>query len=57
VQGGASIYLIPIDDVTTAQRATLRVDPPINGQRTTDNGQRKTVRLAAAYEIARIDVF
>jgi hypothetical protein len=45
-----AVYLIPIEDVPTQSEATLRVDPP-------RNGQHKHVRLAAQYEIARIDVY
>ena len=42
---------IPIEDVPNAQRsAALRVDPP-------RNRQTKNIRLAAAYEIARVDVY
>jgi hypothetical protein len=44
-----SVYLIPIADVPTRSEGALRVTPP-------RNGQRRRVRLAAAYEIARIDV-
>jgi hypothetical protein len=43
-----SVYLIPIDDVPTRSMALLRVTPA-------RNGQRKGVRLAAAYEVTRID--
>ena len=44
-----SVYRVPIEDVTTARRGTLRVDR-------TRNCQSKRIRLAAAYEIARFDV-
>jgi hypothetical protein len=45
-----SVYLIPIEDVATRTSAMLRVSPP-------RNGQFKRIRLAAAYEISRIDVY
>jgi PD-(D/E)XK endonuclease len=45
-----AVYLIPIEDLDVRNLGSLRVDPPVNGQR-------KNVRFAAAYEIARIDVF
>ena len=45
-----SVYLIPIEDVPTRSAAMLRVSPP-------RNGQFKRIRLAAAYEIARIDLY
>jgi hypothetical protein len=45
-----SVYLIPIEDVSTRTTAMLRVNPP-------RNGQYKRIRLAAAYEIAKIDVY
>ena len=43
------VYLLPIDDVQATRRAALRVDP-------CRNGQRKRVRLAAAYQIARVEI-
>ena len=42
------VYLIPIEDVPR-EAASLRVDPPLNGQR-------KLVRFAADYELASIQV-
>jgi hypothetical protein len=45
-----SVYLIPIEDVSTRTTAMLRVNPP-------RNGQYKRIRLAAAYEVAKIDVY
>jgi hypothetical protein len=45
-----AVYLIPIEDVATRTSAMLRVTPP-------RNGQFKRIRMAAAYEIARIDVY
>jgi hypothetical protein len=45
-----SVYLIPIEDVMTGYRASLRIDP-------SRNGQHKNIRLASTYEIARIDVY
>jgi hypothetical protein len=45
-----SVYLIPIEDVPTRTSAMLRVNPP-------RNGQLKRIRLAAAYEVAKIDVY
>ena len=41
-----TVYLIPIADVPTKTGASLRVEPP-------RNGQRKNIRLASEYEIAR----
>jgi hypothetical protein len=41
------VYLIPIGDVTTRHHGCLRVDPP-------RNGQRRRIRFAAEYEVARI---
>jgi PD-(D/E)XK endonuclease len=45
-----AVYLIPIEDLPSGGRATLRVDPPRNNQ---FNG----VRFARAYEIAKFDVY
>ena len=45
-----AVYLIPIDDLEPKRAAALRVDPP-------RNGQHEGVRLAARYEIARIEVY
>jgi len=45
-----SVYLIPIEDVPTRNVGIIRVDPP-------RNGQRKGVRLAAAYEVARLEIY
>ena len=45
-----AVYLIPIEDLGVRTLATLRVTPPANGQH-------KNVRIAAAYELARIDVY
>ena len=45
-----AVYLVPIEDATTNSLCTLRVSSP-------KNGQRIGVRLAAAYEIAKIDVY
>jgi hypothetical protein len=46
----AGVYLVPIDDVVdTRTSATLRVDP-------SRNGQKKRIRHAADYEIARVPV-
>jgi hypothetical protein len=45
-----TVYLIPIEDVPTRALGMLRVTPA-------RNGQTKRVRLAAAYELARIDVY
>jgi hypothetical protein len=44
------VYLVPIEDLQTRTYGTLRIEPP-------RNGQYKRIRLAAAYEIARIDVY
>jgi hypothetical protein len=45
-----AVYLVPIEDLQTRTYGTLRIEPP-------RNGQYKRIRLAAAYEIARIDVY
>jgi hypothetical protein len=45
-----AVYLIPIEDLKPKRQATLRVDPP-------RNGQRDGIRFAAQYEIARVDVY
>jgi len=45
-----AVYLIPIEDLDVRNQGSLRVDPPVNGQR-------KNVRFASAYEIARIDLY
>jgi hypothetical protein len=45
-----AVYLVPIDDLEATTHATLRVDPP-------RNSQRKRIIFAAAYEVARIDVY
>ena len=42
------VYLLPIEDVVTRSDAYLRVDPPLNGQR-------KRIRYAKDYEIARVE--
>jgi hypothetical protein len=44
-----TVYLIPIEDVATTREGRLRVTPTLNSQR-------KRIRLAAAYEIAQIEV-
>ncbi len=41
------VYLVPITDVPGSRQARLRVDPP-------RNQQRKRIRFAARYEIARV---
>jgi hypothetical protein len=43
----AGVYMIPIDDLPSASCAHLRVDTP-------RNHQRKRIRFAADYEIARV---
>ncbi len=43
------VYLVPIDDVQTRSHAKLRVDPP-------RNNQRRRIRFAADYEIAKVSV-
>jgi hypothetical protein len=45
-----AVYIIPVTDVPSTGTASLRVDPP-------RNNQSQRVRLAAAYEFARFDVF
>ena len=44
-----AVYLIPIDDVSARNLASLRIDPP-------RNNQHQRVRLAAPYEIARFEL-
>jgi len=44
------VYLIPIEDVDATAQARLRLKLP-------RNGQIKRIRMAGAYEIARIDVY
>ena len=43
------VYLIPIEDLAVRAQGALRVDPP-------RNNQRRGIRLAADYEIARVAV-
>ena len=43
------VYLVPIGDVPTRSYAKLRVEPP-------RNNQRRRIRLAADYEIAKVSV-
>jgi hypothetical protein len=43
------VYLIPIKHVPTRSHAKLRVDPP-------RNNQRRRIRFAADYEIAKVSV-
>lgn len=43
-----AVYLLPIEDVRTHSGAYLRVTPP-------QNGQRKRIRYAKDYEIARVE--
>jgi hypothetical protein len=45
-----TVYLIPIEDLEPKTQGCLRVDPA-------RNGQRRRIRLAAAYEIARFEIF
>jgi hypothetical protein len=45
-----AVYAIPIEDVSTKQQARVRVRAAANNQRT-------GVRLAAAFEVAKIDVY
>lgn len=44
------VYLVPIEDVDATAQASLRLTLP-------RNNQTKRIRLAGAYEIARIDVY
>jgi PD-(D/E)XK endonuclease len=44
-----TVYLVPIEDVATKREGCLRVTPALNAQR-------KRIRLATAYEIARIEI-
>jgi hypothetical protein len=41
------VYLVPIEDLRVRNQAALRVEP-------SRNGQRRNIRLAADYEIARV---
>lgn len=41
------VYLVPIRDLPGSRQAHLRVDPP-------RNNQRRNIRFAAPYEIARV---
>jgi hypothetical protein len=43
----AGVYLVPISQVTTSATVKLRVEPP-------RNGQKKRIRHAAAYEVAKV---
>jgi len=43
------VYLIPIDDIQLRWQGALRVSAPLNGQR-------RGIRLAADYEVARVAV-
>jgi PD-(D/E)XK endonuclease len=45
----SGVYLIPIADLPNRVSATLRIDPP-------RNNQRRLIRLAADYEIAKVSV-
>lgn len=45
----SGIYLVPISDLSVEARASLRVEAP-------RNSQKKFIRFAAHYEVARIDV-
>jgi hypothetical protein len=45
-----SVYRVPIEDMPAIRIGSLRVAPA-------RNGQAKGVRLAAAYEVARIDLY
>jgi hypothetical protein len=41
------VYLITIEDIAVRQKGALRVDPP-------RNGQKRRIRFAADYEIAKV---
>jgi hypothetical protein len=43
----AGVYMIPIEALSSASSAYLRVEPPLNNQR-------KRIRFATDYEIARV---
>ena len=45
----AAVYLIPISELSNRVSAALRVDPP-------RNNQRRFIRFAADYEIAKVSV-
>jgi len=45
-----SVLALPIDEILNRTTCALRVDPP-------RNNQKRGIRLAAAYEVARIDVY
>jgi hypothetical protein len=44
------VYFIPIDELPNRRQYRVRVSAP-------RNNQTKGIRLAAAYEVARIDVY
>jgi hypothetical protein len=43
------VYLVPIDDVQLRSQAALRIEP-------TRNGQKRNIRHAANYEIAKVEL-
>jgi hypothetical protein len=45
----SGVYLVPIEDLPLRAQAALRVEP-------TRNGQKRNIRLAADYEIAKVVV-
>jgi hypothetical protein len=45
-----AVYMLPLADIDAKRRGSLRVEPA-------KNHQAKRVRLAAAYEVARIDLY
>jgi hypothetical protein len=45
-----AVYVLPLEEIGTKRRGSLRVEP-------TKNNQVKGIRLAAAYEIARLDLY
>lgn len=45
----AGVYLIPTEDAPVRRTGALRLDPP-------RNGQRKRIRFAADYQIARVPI-
>jgi hypothetical protein len=45
-----AVYMLPLDEIRAKRRGSLRVAP-------TKNNQAKGVRIATAYEVARVDVY
>jgi hypothetical protein len=45
-----AVYMLPLEEIGTKRRASLRIAQP-------KNNQAKRIRIAAAYEVARVDVY